>query len=70
MVIAAELVRTIRERAAIDWWPKENMRMAMRVAIRRILSKHGFPPNLQDEATKPVLRQAEALADQSRLRAA
>jgi type I restriction enzyme, R subunit len=64
LVIASELVRTIREKAAVDWWRRDNVRMAMRVAVRRILRRHGFPPDLQDEAVKVVIRQAEALAQE------
>jgi type I restriction enzyme, R subunit len=62
LVIAAELVKTIREKAAVDWWRRDNVRTAMRVAVRRILRRHGFPPDLQDEAIKLVIKQAEALA--------
>jgi type I restriction enzyme, R subunit len=44
LVIASELVRTIREKAAVDRWRRNNVRMAMRVAVRRILRRHGFRP--------------------------
>ena len=61
-MIAAELVTVVRERADIDWWRRENVRSAMRIAVKRILRKHGFPPDLQDEAIRRVIQQAEALA--------
>jgi type I restriction enzyme R subunit len=66
LVIAAELVKVVRERADIDWWRRENVRSAMRTAVKRILRKHGFPPDLQDEAIRRVIQQAEALAGEFR----
>lgn len=63
-VIATELVNTVRSNASVDWWRKENVRTKMRVAIRRILKKHGFPPDLQADAIKKVVQQAEVLAQQ------
>lgn len=61
-VIATELVNTVRRNASVDWWRKENMRKKIRVNIRRILRKHGFPPDLQADAIKKVVQQAEVLA--------
>ena len=61
-VIATELVNSVRRNASVDWWRKENVRKKMRVHIRRILRKHSFPPDLQADAIKRVVRQAEALA--------
>ena len=61
-VIAAELVNTVRASASVDWWRKDNVRTKMRVAVKRILKKHGFPPDLQAEAIKHVVQQAEAMA--------
>lgn len=61
-VIATELVTTVRNNSGVDWWKRENVRAKMRVAIKRILHRHGYPPDLAAEAVKLVLRQAEALA--------
>ncbi len=61
-VIATELVSTVRNNSGVDWWKRENVRAKMRVAIKRILARHGYPPDLALEAVKLVLRQAEALA--------
>ncbi len=61
-VIATELVGTVRGRTGPDWWRRENVRAGMRVAVKRILQRHGYPPDLETEAVKTVLRQAEALA--------
>ncbi len=61
-IIATELVMTVRENARVDWWRRDDVRKKMRVSIRRILRKHGFPPDLQSEAIKKVVQQAEVLA--------
>ena len=61
-VIATELVNIVRSNASVDWWRNENVRKKMRVHIRRILRKHGFPPDLQADAIKKVVQQAEVLA--------
>ena len=45
----------------IDWTVRESARAKIRVMVRRILRKHGYPPDLQNEATKLVLEQAEVL---------
>ncbi len=55
-VIAAELVNTVRASASVDWWRKDNVRTKMRVAVKRILKKHGFPPDLQAEAMAKEMR--------------
>lgn len=61
-VIAAELVRTVRSSAGTDWWKRDNVRARMRLAVRKILQRHGYPPDLTTEAVKTVLKQAEAIA--------
>lgn len=60
--IARELVRTVHENATIDWTVKENVRAKLRVMVRRILRKYGYPPDMQDKATQTVLEQAEVIA--------
>jgi len=60
-VIAAELVTQIRKSVTIDWTLRESARAKVKVMVKRILRKHGYPPDLQDEATKTVLLQAETL---------
>ncbi|HCZ01217.1 MAG: DEAD/DEAH box helicase [Rhodobacterales bacterium RIFCSPHIGHO2_02_FULL_62_130] len=61
-VIAQELVTAVQNTSSVDWWRKQNVRTKMRVTIKRILKKHGFPPDLQAESVKKVLQQAEVLA--------
>jgi len=60
-VIAAERVTSVRQNATIDRTVLESARAKIRVMVRRIVKKHGYPPDLQDEATKLVLEQAEVL---------
>ena len=61
-IIAAELVSTVRSTSGTDWWRRENVRAKMRIAVRNILKRHGYPPDLTTEAVKTVLKQAEAMA--------
>ena len=48
-------------RSTIDWTLREGARAKIRVIVKRILNKHCYPPDLQDEAVKTVLQQAELL---------
>jgi type I restriction enzyme R subunit len=59
--IAHELVETIRSSVTIDWTQREAVRAKIRVAVKRILRKHGYPPDKQEKATQTVLQQAELL---------
>ena len=61
--IAQELVQTVRNNVAIDWTLRENVRAHLRVLVRRILRKHGYPPDKQEKATQTVLEQAEVLSE-------
>ena len=60
-VIAAELITLVRKSVTIDWTLREGARAKIRVIVRRILNKYGYPPDLQAEAVKTVLQQAELL---------
>jgi type I restriction enzyme R subunit len=60
-IIARELVETVRRNVSIDWAVKETARAKLRVMVRRILRKHGYPPDKQEKATQTVLEQAELL---------
>ena len=61
--IARELVETVRKNVTIDWTLRENVRAQLRVLVRRILRKHGYPPDKQERATMTVLEQAEVLSE-------
>jgi type I restriction enzyme, R subunit len=60
-IIAQELVRTVKQNVSIDWTMKETVRATLRVLVRRILRKYGYPPDKQEKATDTVLKQAELL---------
>ena len=59
--IARELVTTVRSNVTIDWTIRENVRAHLRVVVKRILRKYGYPPDKQEKATRTVLEQAELL---------
>jgi type I restriction enzyme R subunit len=61
-VIAHELLISLKSSVSVDWSHRENARARMRVLVKRILRKYGYPPDLQDAAVQTVLRQAEALS--------
>lgn len=60
--IALELLDTVRKNTSIDWTVKENVRAKLRVMVKRILRKYGYPPDKQEKATQTVLQQAELLS--------
>src|SRR6185369_43970 len=60
--IARELVEAVRNNVTIDWTLRENVRAQLRVLVKRILRKHGYPPDKQEKATQTVLEQAELLS--------
>jgi type I restriction enzyme, R subunit len=62
--IARELVKTIRANVTIDWTVRENVRAQLRVLVKRILRKYGYPPDKQEKATQTVLEQAEVLSEE------
>jgi type I restriction enzyme R subunit len=59
--IAQELVQAVRRSVTIDWTVRENARAQIRVIVKRILRKYGYPPDKQEKATQTVLEQAEVL---------
>jgi type I restriction enzyme R subunit len=61
--IARELVTAVRANVTIDWTIRENVRAQLRVIVKRILRKHGYPPDKQEKATQTVLEQAEVLSE-------
>ena len=61
--IARELVETVRNNVAIDWTLRENVRAKLRTLVKRILRKHGYPPDKQEKAARTVLQQAELLSE-------
>ena len=53
-VIAAELVKSVRENSGVDWWQREDVRARMRVSVKRILRQFGYPPDLLAEAVQLI----------------
>jgi type I restriction enzyme R subunit len=62
--IARELVATVRKNVTIDWTVRENVRANLRVLVKRILRKYGYPPDKQEKATQTVLEQAALLSNE------
>ena len=60
--IARELVDSVRSNVTIDWAVKEGVRAKLRVLVKRILRKYGYPPDKQEKAAETVLQQAELLS--------
>ena len=61
--IARELVDTVRKNVTIDWTLRESVQAQLRVMVRRILNRYGYPPDKQEQATITVLEQAEVLSE-------
>ena len=62
-LIAHELVETVKRNTGIDWTVCESVRARLRVLVRRILRRYGYPPDKQEQAVTTVLQQAELFAD-------
>lgn len=61
-VIATELVISIRNNISVDWMHRDSARATLRLAVKKVLKKYGYPPDLQDAAVQLVLQQTEVLA--------
>jgi type I restriction enzyme R subunit len=61
--IARELAEMVKKNVTIDWTVRENVRAQLRVLVKRILRKYGYPPDKQEQATTIVLEQAEVLSE-------
>lgn len=60
--IARELAESIKRKASLDWTQRDTVRADMRRTVRRLLAKHGYPPDAQESATQLVIKQAELMA--------
>ena len=63
LAIAKELTTSVRNSVTIDWTVRENVRAQLRVLVKRILRKYGYPPDMQEKATQTVLEQAAVLSE-------
>ncbi len=61
-VIAHELLEKVRNSVTVDWMHRDSARARIRVLVKGILKKYGYPPDMQDAAVQTVLQQAEALS--------
>ena len=61
-IIAHELLTNLKQNVSVDWSQREAARARMRVLVKRILAKYGYPPDLQKAAIQTVLQQAEVLS--------
>ena len=64
-IIAHELLKGLQANVSVDWAHRDSARARLRVLVKRILRKYGYPPDLQDEAVRGVLAQAEAMLAQA-----
>jgi type I restriction enzyme R subunit len=62
--LAVVLFQEVRKNATIDWTIRENVRAKLKVAVKRVLRKYGYPPDIQELATQTVLKQAEMIAQE------
>ncbi len=62
--LAIVLTETIQQNASIDWTIKESVKAKLKVAVKRLLRKYGYPPDMQMLATETVLKQAEMIANE------
>jgi type I restriction enzyme, R subunit len=60
-LMAVELVKIIRQNSGVDWTLRKNIQAKMKVNVKRLLKKYGYPPDKQMLATENVLKQAELL---------
>ena len=60
--IALELTQMIRKSVTIDWTQRESVQAEIRLKVKKILRKYGYPPDKQEKATQTVLQQAEMIA--------
>jgi len=62
--IARDLVKTLRREITVDWVSRDDVRARIRSVIKRLLAKHGYPPDAQPTATEKVLEQMQTFADE------
>jgi type I restriction enzyme R subunit len=61
--IARQLAETIRKNTTIDWTLRESVQANLRVMVKRVLRKNGYPPDKQEKAARTVLEQAHLMAE-------
>lgn len=61
-LIAQELVKLVKEESGVDWEKRRNIQAKMRVAVKHLLRKYGYPPDIAPQAVNTVVEQAELMA--------
>ena len=64
-LMARKLTEMVKNMPKLDWTHRESVRASLRRNVRRLLAKHGYPPDLAEDATQLVLRQAELSTENS-----
>ncbi len=63
IALTKELVDTLRKNKQIDWQKRESARAKMRIMIRRLLKRHRYPPEGEEDAVQIVMTQCELWTD-------
>jgi type I restriction enzyme R subunit len=58
-LMARELAEMVRKMPKLDWTQRESVKADLRRKVRRLLAMYGYPPDLSEDATQLVLKQAE-----------
>jgi len=62
--IARDLVKAVRRNLSTDWTARDDVQAKLRSIIKRLLAKHGYPPEEEKDAIEKVIRQLETFADE------
>ncbi len=62
--LAHAIVDQVKQNTSVDWTVRENARAKLRVVVKRLLKKYGYPPDLEKLAVDRVLQQSELLAEE------
>jgi type I restriction enzyme R subunit len=62
--LAQELTKKVRDNIKVDWSVRESTQAALRVMVRDLLDKYGYPPDFSNQAIETVIKQAESLTEE------
>jgi type I restriction enzyme R subunit len=62
--LAQELTKKVKDNVKVDWSVRESTQAALRIMIRDLLDKYGYPPDFSRQAVETVMRQAESLTEE------
>jgi type I restriction enzyme, R subunit len=62
--LAQELTKKVRDNIKVDWSVRESTQAALRVLVRDLLDKYGYPPDFSNQAIETVIKQAESLTEE------